>query len=138
MSKQNIEVINEEAENAANQVQEKGSQLQVQLDETERDTNVTELGITDKEEKTEVKAKTNKNRLFCHCPKSFSSYKNIKRYLNSIFIRLMFLALPCFHIYLVSCIYSNSLFYILFVYIIVILLDGIYVVVKRHGNEHHW
>jgi hypothetical protein len=132
MTKLNIEVINDDAENDARQVQEKGSQLSVQLDETEpekKDTNVTE-------EKTRVE--TNKNRLFCYYPKSFRAYKNIKRYLNSIFIRLMFLALPCFHIYLVSCLYSNSLFYILFVYIIVILLDGIYVLVKRQGNEHHW
>ena len=132
-----LEVNIEDAENAAIvQVQEKKSPLPVPLEDTERDTNLTELGMMEKKEKTETKA--NKNGLYCHCPKDFSKYKNIKRYVNSIFIRLMFLSIPCFHIYLVSCIYSNSLFYILFVYIIVILLDGIYVVVKRHGNEHHW
>lgn len=137
MSKQNIEVNNEEAENDANQVQEKGSQLPVPLDETEKkDTNVTELEMMDKEEETGVKK--GKNRLFCHCPKSFGAYKNIKRYLNSILVRLIFMAIPCFHIYLVSCLYSNPVFYILFAGTLVIFLDGIYVLVKRHGHDHYW
>ena len=115
-------------ENDTRRVQEKKSRLPVPLEETERDTNVTELGMMDKKEKTG-------NRLFCQC---ISKFKNIKRYWKSILIRLMFLAIPCFHINLVSCLYSNSLFYILYAYIIVILADGFYVVVKRHGNEHHW
>jgi hypothetical protein len=136
MTKLNIEVNIEDVENDASKVQEKKSPLPDQSEETERDTNVTELGMMDKKEKTEEKA--NKNWLYYLYPNDFRNYKYIKRYLNSIFIRLMFLAIPCFHINLVSCLYSNSLFYILFVYIIVILLDGIYVLVKRHGNEHHW
>ena len=125
MTKQNLEFNNEETK--------KGNQLRVQLDETKM-----ELGIMDKKEKMELKTKTNKNKLFCRCPKSFSNYKNIKRYLNSLIVRFMFLGIPCFHIYFVSCIYSNSLFFFLFAYIIVILADGVYVLMKRHGHEHHW
>lgn len=138
MTKQNLEFNNEETKNDNSRFKENKSQLPVPLGETEsekKDTNIVELGMMNKKQKAEAKMKKNKNRLFCQC---FSNFKNIKRYWSSIIVRLMFLGIPCFHIYLVSCIYSNSFFFFLFAYIIVILADGVYVLVKRHGNEHHW
>ena len=132
MTKQHLEENNEEAKNDASQGQEEKSPLPFPLEEAEtdkKDTNIAELGMMDKKEKME------KNRRLCLC---FSKFKNIKRYLNSILVRLIFMAIPCFHIYLVSCIYSNSLFFILYAYIIVILADGVYVLVKRHGHDHYW
>ena len=136
MTKLNLEVNNEEAKNDVSQPDEEKSPLPLPLDETEtkeKDANIAELGMMDKKEKTEVQ--TNKNKRLCLC---FSKFKNIKRYCNSILVRLIFMAIPCFHIYLISCIYSNSLFFILYAYIIVILADGVYVLVKRHGHDHYW
>jgi hypothetical protein len=141
MTKQHLEVNNEEAKNDVSKPEEEKSPLPFPLEVTERDKkdiNISELGMMDKKEKTEVKTTTNKKRMFCHCPKASSRYKNIKRYWNSILVRLIFMGIPCFHIYLVSCIYSNPVFYILYAGTIVIFLDGIYVLVKRHGHDHYW
>ena len=126
-----------------NDLEKDYSRLQWQPDETteyKRDSYSEEVEIDDELDDKKEESKTSKMLLVRRMSERIKKYKHIKRYWSSIFVRLMFMALPSFHIYLLSCIYSNQFFFfcIFNSYIIVILIDGIYVLIKKDGHDHYW
>lgn len=61
-----------------------------------------------------------------------------RRYFDAILVRLIFLAIPSYHIYLLYCLYNAPLYFLLYSYYIIIILDGTYVVWKRGGRDYYW
>lgn len=62
----------------------------------------------------------------------------VRRYLDSVFIRLMFLALPSYQIFFISCIYNQPFYYFLYASYIIIILDGVWVFWRRQGRDYYW
>lgn len=63
---------------------------------------------------------------------------NIKKRLNAIFLRLLFMSIPSYHIYLLSCIYDEPLYYLLFLIYGILIFDGLWVAFKRGGHDYYW
>lgn len=74
--------------------------------------------------------------------KKLSSFRKnffqIRRYLNAIFVRLAFVMISSYQIYLLSCLYKSKIIFLYFFFCIVIILDGIYIIWKRAGRDYYW
>lgn len=72
----------------------------------------------------------------------FSRYKNLyfkyRKYTDTIFMRVLFITIFSLHIYYLACIYDNRAFYILYLSSPIIILDGFYILFKRHGHDYYW
>jgi hypothetical protein len=62
----------------------------------------------------------------------------VRRYIDSVFVRLVLLVVPSFWIVETSCIYQNKAFYGLYACCLVIVIDGVYVFFKRQGYDYYW
>jgi hypothetical protein len=56
----------------------------------------------------------------------------------SIIVRLVYLGEAGFCIYYLANIMGSNYYYILIIFLAVILVDGVYVVIKRFGKEYTW
>ena len=67
-----------------------------------------------------------------------TKYQKVTNYIRAIAVRAFFLTIICFYIYyLVS--FSNSYYYIFMIIgEILIIMDGLYIVLKRRGKEPSW
>ena len=72
----------------------------------------------------------------------FNRYKNLyfkyRKYIDTILMRLLFITIFSLHIYYLACIYDNRAFYILYLSSPIIILDGLYILFKRHGHDYYW
>ena len=64
--------------------------------------------------------------------------RKVYDFFASIFIRSFLLAQLSFFIYFLTTFSKNNYFTILVLAIIIILTDGIYITVYRHGKEYSW
>lgn len=62
----------------------------------------------------------------------------VRRYIDSVVVRLMFIGLPAYQIFFVSCIYNQPFFYFLYASYIIIILDGAWVFWRRQGRDYYW
>ena len=89
------------------------------------------------EKNTEIEKKKSCSLILRESPK-FKKFLNIRRRFKSFFLRIFFMLIPGFHIYFVSCIFNQPLFYLLFGFYIITMADGFYVTFKRAGYDHYW
>lgn len=68
----------------------------------------------------------------------WKKFLHIRRYVDAILVRLIFMAIPSYYIYILYCIYNSPLYFMMFSYYIVIILDGAYVLWKRAGRDYYW
>lgn len=62
----------------------------------------------------------------------------VRRYIDSVFVRLLFIGLPAYQIFFISCIYNQPFYYFLYASYIIIILDGVWVFWKRQGRDYYW
>ena len=112
--------------------------------EKQRDASPSKFGIKngtkkDTNDKQAYESKTEKiiDHIEQFSPK-LRKFMIIRRYFYSIFVRLIFMALPSFHIYYLGCIYETTLIWALYASYALIILDGIWVVWKRGGRDYYW
>lgn len=70
--------------------------------------------------------------------KSIYKIQNVRKYCDCIFVRLFYIMVPAFRIYISSCIYDESLFIIVYTCSAVIVLDLVYALWKRDALDYYW
>lgn len=74
---------------------------------------------------------------FAYSP-GFRRFFKIRRYIDSIIVRAIFLILSSYQIYFLSCIYKDQFYYLLYSYYFIIVIDGLWVIWKRGGRDYFW
>ena len=69
---------------------------------------------------------------------SIYKIQNVRKYCDCIFVRLFYIMVPAFRIYISSCIYDESLFIIVYTCSAVIVLDLVYALWKRDALDYYW
>lgn len=64
--------------------------------------------------------------------------KRIIDIINAVTLRLLFIAEAIVYLLFTTCIINNTAFLVLIINILVIIADGLYIVIKRHGVELKW
>lgn len=73
--------------------------------------------------------------------KKVSLFRKILRlrvYIDSVFIRFLLMSVSGFSVYYLACIFQSNAFLSLYCVYLVILIDGVYVVIKRNGHDYYW
>lgn len=63
---------------------------------------------------------------------------SVKKRFNALLVRLLFMIIPSYHIYLLACIYKEPLYYLLFLIYGILIVDGCWVAFKRGGHDYYW
>lgn len=64
--------------------------------------------------------------------KFIKRFIRVHNYTDAIFVRLMFIALPSYHIYILSCLLDEKFLLLLYLSFLVIAVDGVYVIWKQN------
>lgn len=65
-------------------------------------------------------------------------FLTIRIYFHSIFVRILFMTIPSFDIYFLSCVYESKAILTLYGSFLIIAIDGLYVIIKRKGRDYYW